>query len=63
MGEKIIVSSYPLSVVIGNYRWRPGINIVKEEDWAKIHWPSIDNDKSLTELKERLPEKETQNAG
>jgi hypothetical protein len=60
MREKTIVSCYPMSVTIGNYCWRPGINVIKEEDWWRVHWPSVMADKRLTELKGNLPEKEKQ---
>jgi len=52
MKTKIIVSGYPVSTTIGNYRWYPGVNVVKEEDWGRIHWPSIARDKRLVERKD-----------
>jgi hypothetical protein len=53
MKTKIIVSGYPVSTTIGNYRWYPGVNVVKEEDWGRIHWPSIERDKRLVEQKDQ----------
>ena len=47
MKEKTVVSSYPASVVIGNYRWHSGMNVVPETEWPKVHWPSIKRDLRL----------------
>ncbi len=47
MKQKTVVSSYPASVVIGNYRWHSGVNTVAEAEWPKVHWPSVKRDLRL----------------
>jgi hypothetical protein len=49
MKSKVIVSSYPVSVVIGNYRWQPGMNVLPESEWTKVHWPTVEHDRRLVE--------------
>ncbi len=55
MKRKTIISSYPITVVIGNYRWQPGVNIVGETEWEKIHWASVERDQRLRELMRPFP--------
>lgn len=49
MKSRVIVSSYPVSVVIGNFRWHPGVNVLPESDWTKVHWPTVEHDQRLLE--------------
>ncbi len=49
MKSKVIVSSYPLTVLIGNYRWHPGVNELPESEWPKVHWPTVAHDPRLNE--------------
>ncbi|MCJ8329588.1 MAG: hypothetical protein HRT89_11010 [Lentisphaeria bacterium] len=42
-----IISSYPSSVTIGNYKWTPGINEIPQEKMDLIHWDSVKKDLRL----------------
>ncbi len=47
MEDMIVISSYPVTVVIGNHRWRPGRNRVNTEEAERVHWPSVERDLRL----------------
>jgi|TARA_Y100000310_G_scaffold335623_1_gene418107 hypothetical protein len=42
-----IISSYPSSVTVGNYKLIPGINEISKEKVKLIHWDSIKKDLRL----------------
>ncbi len=53
--RRTVVSSYPIAVVIGNHRWRPGVNIVGQPEWDRVHWESVEKDQRLKELERPVP--------